>query len=212
MTPEPAQALAAVVGQVVRRAVADAGAAGVALLDDATPEAALAAAWLAAALGDEGVRSIAAPPPEAGAAAADAGLVRAERHRMMLRLAAAAAGMLAAHPVNKTTLLLAGAPPPEPLLPLGDLYASRVAALAGGWSGPPALRRLAERAGGIAALDAALAGLLEERREAEEALAALPPAVAEEVLACLAAGRFHRRRLGLVPKLGGRTPGMDLFT
>jgi hypothetical protein len=137
--------------------------------------------------------------------------VRAEPHHMMLRLGAAASGLLAAHPVNKTTLLLGGAPPPEPLLPLGDLYASRVAALAGGWSGPPALRRLAERAGGIAALDTALAGLLEERREAEDALAALPPEAAAEVRARLAAGRFHLRRLGLVPKLGARTPGVDLF-
>jgi hypothetical protein len=210
MTADAERALAGVVGEVVRRALADACAGGVALLDDGSPEARLAAAWLAAALGDAGVRRV--TDPAAGEAdAAQPELVRTERHRMALRVTAAAGGLLAAHPVNKTTLLLGDAPPPEPLLPLGDLYASRVAALAGGWSGPPRLRSLAERAGGIAALDAALERLLEERREPADALAALPRDAAAELLARLAGGRFLRRRLGLVPKLGTRTPGTDLF-
>ncbi|MBI4545907.1 MAG: hypothetical protein HY703_11975 [Gemmatimonadetes bacterium] len=43
------------------------------------------------------------------------------------------------------------------------------------------------------------------------ALSALPPALRDAVIAAFEAGRFARRRLGLVPKPGARTLGVDLF-
>jgi hypothetical protein len=99
-------------------------------------------------------------------------------------------GALPAHPANKTALLLGGELPPEPLLPLGDLWAGDVVALAGGWSAPDEVRRLADAAGGIAALDAALRALIDGRGAA--ALDALPAAARSEVRRRLAAGRASR--------------------
>ncbi|HEX6940167.1 MAG TPA: hypothetical protein VF158_12205 [Longimicrobiales bacterium] len=205
-----------VVAEVVRQAVRDAGATGVVLLDDGSPEAGLAREWCTQALGADAVVCIPPPAPAAveacrrvlgadvpGDAAAE------EAHRFHARLAAAG-GALVAHPANKTALLLGPRTPPEPLLPLGDLYAGQVATLAGAWTAPPEVRRLAELAGGVAALDAALHAWLEERRPIDAALAPLGPAAAE-VRRALEAGRFHRRRVGLVPKLGSRTLGIDLF-
>jgi hypothetical protein len=115
------------------------------------------------------------------------------------------------HPANKTALLLDPVFPPEPLLPLGDLYAMHVEALAGGWTGGEELRNLAERAGGVAVVDAALDEIVERRQPPERALAHLPEAVRRDILQRWHAGRFWRRRPGLVPKLSGRTLGIDLF-
>jgi len=212
--------VAAVVGGVVRQAVEDAGAAGVVLLDDGSPEARLAAEWCGAALGPERVFSVAPPPRDAVEAvlAAARGGVRgapevgaAELHRLFGRLMAAERKALLAHPANKTALLLAAAVPPEPLLPLGDLYASEVERLAGSWSAPPEVAALADLAGGIDRLDAALIEHLDRRRPAEAALASLPPAARAAVLDALETGRFARRRIGLVPKLTTRTLGVDYF-
>src|SRR5690606_16030915 len=108
-------------------------------------------------------------------------------------------------------LLLAAAVPPEPLIPLGDLYASEVERLAGSWSAPPEVAALADLAGGIDRLDAALIEHLDRRRPAEAALASLPPAARAAVLDALETGRFARRRIGLVPKLTTRTLGVDYF-
>lgn len=210
--------LAAVVGGVVREAVRESGRRGIVLLDDGSPEAALAAAWCEAALGPDRLWRVPAPSANAVAAAArwtgSASLgperLAAEVHRFQLRVRAAAERGLPAHPANRTALLLADAPP-EPLLPLGDLYASQVADLAGGWHAPEPVRAMADAAGGIRVLDAALAAWLDERRAPDQALAGLPATVRAEVLAVFAAHRSGRRRLGLVPKLGGRTLGIDLI-
>ncbi len=45
----------------------------------------------------------------------------------------------------------------------------------------------------------------------QAALEPLGAAAAAEVGRAIEAGRFARRRIGLVPKLGGRTLGIDLF-
>lgn len=177
--------VAAVVAAVVRQAVRDAGAAGVLVREPGSHEGRLVREWCEDVV----------PAGEHEHA-----LLRGERE-----------DALTAHPANKTALLLGGRIPPEPLLPVGDLYASQIEALAGGWTAPAVVRELAERAGGIAALDGALAALVDERRAAGPALATLPPAVRPAVLAAFEQGRFARRRVGIVPKLGARTLGIDLF-
>lgn len=207
-----------VVAEVVRQAVRDAGAAGVVLMDDGSPEAALAAEWCARAVGAVAVWRVPRPRPAEvrscvaalGGDIAEGDAVE-EAHRFRCRLVAAARGALVAHPASKTVLLLASRLPPEPLLPLGDLYAGQVAALAGAWTGPPDVVRLADAVGGVAVLDAALYAWLEERRTFDVVAASLGPKAAAEVRRAFEAGRFARRRVGLVPKLGWRTLGIDLF-
>ena len=203
--------IAGIVGAVARQALMDRGAQRVALLDDGGPEADLSARMLARALGDDGVIRVTASDAEVESvlhlspgAAAEA--VRHEVRRMRARLTP---GALPAHPGNKTALLLNARLPPEPLLPLGDLWASEVAELAGGWSAPPAVCRMAEQAGGIAALDDALRAYVDRRDP--HGLDALPREAAEAVRSALAAGRAARMYPVIVPKVGTRTLGVDLF-
>jgi hypothetical protein len=211
MTDPREPRIAAVVGAVARQALADRGATRVALLDDGGPEAELAARLLASTLGVDAVARITVADAEMESVLHLAPEVSGERmaeemRRMRARLAADA---LPAHPANKTALLLGGDLPPEPLLPLGDLWTSEVAALAGGWSAPEPVRRLAESAGGIDALDHALRGCLDTRDPA--ALDALPPDAARAVRRALAAGRPSRLHPRIVPKIGARTLGVDLY-
>jgi hypothetical protein len=59
-------------------------------------------------------------------------------------------------------------------------------------------------------LDAALERLVDGRESPSAALAALGPD-ADEILRLYERGRYYRLRPGLVPKLGARTIGVDLF-
>lgn len=201
-----------IVGAVARQALADWGAERITLLDDGSPEAELAARWLGAELpagavfrvrcGEREVESLlqlAGPEAERSA-------VQAEGRRLRARLVP---GALPASAANKTALLLGGALPPEPLLPLGDLYASEVRELAGGWSAPAAVRAAAEAAGGVDALDRALRALLDGRDP--RGLAPLPAACRPVVEQLLAAGAASRTALRVVPKIGTRTLGVDLY-
>jgi len=211
MTDPREPRIAVIVGAVARQALADRGAARIALLDDGGPEAELAARLLVSTLGDGVVARITVADAEMESVlhlAPELSRERAaeEMRRMRARLAADA---VPAHPANKTALLLGGELPPEPLLPLGDLWAGEVAALAGDWSAPEPVRRIAESAGGIEALDAALRGYVDARDPA--ALGALPPAAADAVRRALAAGRASRLNPRIVPKIGPRTLGVDLF-
>jgi hypothetical protein len=225
-TRTPAQRIETIVAGVVRQAVRDAGARALIVLDDGSPEATLAHAWCAAALGTGSVALarggpmarkmpglFATHPAGREIAALDLATLAGEARRLEARLLASLGGalVLIAHPANKTALLLSPAAPPEPLLPLGDLYASEVRRLAGGYTLPPAVTALAEAAGGVEALDAALRAHFDERRPLAEALAGLSEGAAAAVVVALRAARFARRRLGLVPKLGARTLGIDLF-
>ncbi|HLU26119.1 MAG TPA: hypothetical protein VKZ58_10490 [Longimicrobiales bacterium] len=211
--------VASVVGEVVRETVRAAGATGVVLLDDGSPEAGLCAAWCAAALGDDAVLRLPTPAEDrvrrlvetAGRPFTGSRYELEEAHRFLARLEAASRNALVANPINKTALLLGGAVPPEPLLPLGDLYASQVQALAGGWSGPEEVRRLADEAGGVDALDQALVALLEERRLERDDRSETPSAVRTALLRALHSSRFARQRCGLIPKLTWRTIGIDLL-
>jgi hypothetical protein len=203
--------IAEIVGAVARQALADRGMRRIALLDDGGPEAALAARLLARTLGDAAVVRVTTDGagvepflPHPGAV--PRWRVEEEVRRLRARLMD---GTLAAHPASKTALLLRGELPPEPLLPLGDLWASDVVALTGGWSAPPEAAALAEAAGGIGALDAALRGVIDGRDAS--ALDRLPREAAQGVRAQLAAGRASRRNPRIVPKLGGRTLCIDLM-
>lgn len=204
-----ADRVAEVIGAVARQALADRGAGHIALLDDGGPEARLAASILRAELGEAAVISIGTadidPAPLLRGSAADARRVDEEVRRLRARLMDDA---LPAHPANKTALLLGGELPPEPLLPLGDLWATTVLALGGGWSASPEIEALARDAGGIEALDGALRRLVDGRDVS--GLDTLPTKVAERVRAMLAAGSAARRYPRIVPKLGGRTLFADL--
>jgi hypothetical protein len=174
-----------VIRGVVAAAVRESGSVGVLVLEDWTPEGELVYEWLVRELGETAVLRAAA--------------------------ATATAGILTAHPLNRTALLLGGAPPRADLLPLGDVYASQVQVLAAGWSAPPEVEAVAAAAGGVATLDAALSRWIDGRRETDAALDALGADVAQTVLDLYDRGRFFRLRPRLVPKLGPRTLGIDLW-
>jgi hypothetical protein len=200
------------IGAVARQALADRGAERVALLDDGSPEAALAARFLAAGLGRDAVVrvSVEAREVEPLLHLLPSGVTEERLHDEGRRIKARVLeGALTAHPANKTELLLGAGLPPEPLLPLGDLYAGEVAALCGGWSASAGVRALAEAAGGVEALDAALRRWLDGRDPA--GLDALPADVAEQVKRRFRAGRAARLAPRVVPKLGTRTLGVDLL-
>lgn len=116
---------------------------------------------------------------------------------------------LAVGSASKTELLL-GQPMPAALYPLGDLYASEVAALGGSGGLSREASQLAQRAGGVARLDDALRALLDERRDADAAFVHIPE-LQESVRRRLQQTRFRRAHPGIVPKLGARTIGIDLF-
>jgi hypothetical protein len=102
---------------------------------------------------------------------------------------------------NKTELMLSTARPRADVYPLGDLYATDVAGFAGGFELSDEVGAMVTRFGGIVALDGALRAFLEERRGTAQA----------ELEQWLARARFVRQQIGVVPKLGARTLGIDLF-
>lgn len=197
-------AIRSVVGGVIAEALRMAGAGGVVVLDDWTPEGELAYEWLVETLGEARVwRGAALASNVHGKDRADTQMLAA------WHFATDRAGLIA-HPATKTALLLGGPLPRADLFPLGDLYASQVAQLAGGWSVPGELEPVLRRIGGVDVLDGALVRLIDGRETRSAALAALGQA-ADEILRLYERGRFYRLRPGLVPKLGARTIGVDLF-
>jgi hypothetical protein len=203
--------IAEVVGAVAKQALADRGLTRVALLDDGGPEAELAARLLATALDAGAVERVTVTPAEVESVLHLFGPVSRQRAAEELRRAKARTidGALPAHPANKTALLLGGELPPEPLLPLGDLWASEVGELAGGWSAPDPILQWAKVMGGMEALDAVLRRWSEERDP--HALDDLSLKIVHDVRGSLAAGRPSRIFPRIVPKLGFRTLGVDLF-
>jgi hypothetical protein len=199
-----------VIGAVVRQALADRERSRIALLYDGGPEARLAESILLEQLGEGRVLTIAVDPDHADWVAGDLGVERRraeeEVRRMLSRLVDDA---VAAHPANKTALLLGGELPPEPLLPLGDLWATDVLAVGGGWSASAEVEALARDAGGIETLDDVLRRLIDARDAS--ALDTFPAEVAQRVRTMLAAGSAARRHPHLVPKLGARTLFADLY-
>jgi hypothetical protein len=202
----PREALAAVIGGVIRQTLADSRAAGLVVLEAATPEGRLLVDIAVSSIGRDRVHQ-ARPAGSGEASLAE----REEMERMTARIAARARSFMVAHPANKTILLLGPSLPPESLLPLGDLYASDVRALMGGATLSEDVRAIADSAGGLDRLDGALAAWLEGRRSLEDALAALPETVRAAIRTRLAAKQPERRWPRCVPKLGGRTLWIDLF-
>ena len=193
--------VARVVTEIVGAAARDARRDRLVILDGGTPEAQLLARCLS-----EG--RIELPVERITSAAGEGESVEALRARA--RCAAGASALLL-NPVNKTVAVLWPETIAEPVLPLADLYASQVVALAEGWSAPEDARDLIRRAGGVGPVDAFLTEHLDRRVPIERAIRLIPDgAAALELRERLAAGWWWRRRLGLVPKLGGRTLGLDL--
>lgn len=112
--------------------------------------------------------------------------------------------------LNKTELLLNGFTGFADITPLGDLYASEVSQLGGQGLLAGDAAEIASAAGGAAALDACLRKLLDERYGTDAAFAA-SPGLRSLVLQRLNRTRFGLRGVGIVPKIGPRTVGIDLF-
>ena len=210
MTDAREHRIARVIGAVARQAIEDRGLTFIALLDLYEPEAQLAHRMLWEVLGEDWTTTLHSAAEELelvlhAPVRVSERTLREETLRVAARLRP---GALIANPANKTALLLGGALPPDPFFPLGDVWASDVAELAGGWSAPDDVVALAERAGGIEALDRALRGAIDARDPS--ALDALPAGVGEDVRAALARGRAARVGPVLVPKIGARTIGIDL--
>ena len=140
---------------------------------------------------------------------ADAALLRVWCARALGAAAVGNDGLLL-HPANKTALLLGDAPAAD-MLPFGDLYYTQVVGLAGSATTTAALETIAAACGGFAALDRALQQFFDERIAWERATAHVSPDVRDQLRAALEAARFRRARLALVPKLGARTLGIDLY-
>lgn len=110
---------------------------------------------------------------------------------------------------NKTELLLQGGQRAD-LFPLGDLYATDIALLSGQYDLSPEAEAVVAESGGIEIVDEMLRGLIEERRSPGEVFAARPQ-LQQSFMQLLERNRFHRMRIGVVPKIGARTLGIDLF-
>ena len=203
--------VAEIVGAVARQALADRGLSRIALLDDGSEQADLAARLLAHGLGGAAVERVAVTPAEVEPLLpAWPGVPRQRVEDELRRLRARLTDALTAHPASKTELMMGGALPPEPLLPLGDLWATDVLALGAAWSGSAELRSLVDEAGGIETLDGALRRLV-DRRDSIGWDEGLPPSVRERVRRAVRGGAAWRRAPFIVPKLGSRTLGTDLF-
>lgn len=113
-------------------------------------------------------------------------------------------------PVNKTSLLLGDVPQAD-VLPLGDLYASQVIELAGDAALSSTSAELAAVCGGTDLLDLALERFFDQRMDWPAATSQLSAHARDRLKHALEAARFRRARVPLVPKLGSRTLGIDLF-
>jgi hypothetical protein len=187
-----------VVRGVCAAAVAETGASGIIVLEDWTPEGELVYEWLVRELGESRVWRA------ASLASNVQGLSPGEAQELGARRAAAADDALLAHPANRTALLLGGRLPAADLFPLGDAWASQVEELAGRWSAEPAVEALAGAFGGVAAMDDALRRAVEGGEPGDTPQAA-------ELARLYGRGRWWRLRGRVVPKLGARTIGIDLF-
>lgn len=206
----PEARLRTVVVGVVEAALREQGARGIVLTGPEGPERRLLRRWLGegAVVPDEAAvercrEGLAAALPEAPAAT-----VEGEARRAVARTVAGAQGLLEASEIHKTALVTAPGPPPERLLPLGDVWASQVLAVAGDCTVPAGLEGLGAEE--IGAVDAALRAHLEEGRRLEEAVEPLEPVVRERLVGLLRRRPWGRFRVPLVPKLGPGTVGVDL--
>jgi hypothetical protein len=218
MSGAPDAREAPIIVEVVRGVLRDRGAGGLVLVTPPGPEATLLEGWFTTAaipVLRPGPRQVArlldafrdAGP--AGDAGEDGGAAEQEEAwRAAGRVLAHREGFLPAHAVNRTALLLLGAAlPPEPLLPLGDMPASRVLELTGACSLPEPFGALGRDPAAVAAVDRFLAH--REGRLPGDA-PPLPAPLEAGILRRLAAGRWAMGAAVVIPRLGARTPGADL--
>lgn len=207
-TPSPGAA-AVVAAGVVRAELARWGLRGVVVASPPSAETRLLERWLAVAgpvlRPDPGV--VADLAGAVAAAGAPARLVEGMAWRSAAEALAAAEGLLPLGGTNKTQLLLDPHPLPARVLPLGDVWASTVAAWTGEASRPPVLHDA--DAATLAATDAALAAYLEGGLPLARALGPLGAPLAGAVAAALDAAEWRRRGI-VVPKLARWTVGADL--
>lgn len=199
-----------IVGGVIRAALRDTGSSGLVLVTPADPQGALLLRWIRSweiEVAEPGeVESLAAGLAASGAE--DTRAVDGELHRAAARILARRRNLLPVHPIHKTSLLLGGAPPPEPLLPLADLFASRLAWWCERVNCPVPLRDVDKDE--LAAVDRTLERYLDGRLSWTRAARALDPDLRRAVKDALDRGRWHRLWAPVAPKLGPRTPGIDL--
>jgi hypothetical protein len=196
---------------VVREALRSSGRAGVAL-SGGGPEEALLGAWLEAAripfttpgesaLGlAKGLLSSLGP--------ADSRLLAAEASGLAGWALAWAEGLLLVGTANKTCLLLSPTQPVQSVLPLGDIYASRVEEMAGESTRPPCL--IGASFEQLLAVDRALEAYYVGEFGKDAAFWGVDPGLRETVLAALDEARRGWHPKPLIPKLGDRTLGLDL--
>lgn len=200
--------IAARVAAVVRAEVRRLGLEGVVLASPPGPAGELLARWLAPA------GRVAAP--DAGAVADVAGALAAAgapgraveglAWRAVADALAAGERLLPVAATDKTSLLLDPSPLPARVVPLGDVWATRVGEIAGGAALPPVLAHASPE--DVERVEGALRAYLEEGVGPDAAFAPLGP-LEGPVRRALDAAEARRRGL-LVPKLEGWTVGADL--
>ena len=109
---------------------------------------------------------------------------------------------------NKTGLLLAFPTTVQPILPLGDLYASQILELSGGCTLPHPLRGISTEE--LSAVDSALRAYFEDGLHPEMAFGKLEPDRSQQIRNMLEESRKKWHPLPLIPKLGDATLGTDL--
>lgn len=109
---------------------------------------------------------------------------------------------------NKTCLLLSPTKPVQSVLPLGDIFATQVAELAGAATLPPCLRGVPPEE--IRAVDEALGAYYEGGFGEDTAFDGLDLHLRDAVLSALAEARRGWHPRPLIPKLGRATLGLDL--
>lgn len=113
-------------------------------------------------------------------------------------------------PATKTALLLGDTLRGDIFL-FGDLFFTQLAGLGVLIEPEPASAELAALCGGAETLDGVLQRFFDDRLGWELAAAGMAEPVRTRLRERLDAARFQRAQVGLVPKLGSRTLGIDLF-
>ncbi len=205
-----------VVVAVVAEAIRDADAHGVVLASSPRPETALLERWFTAAAitvktpDAEVVRAVAASlEASLGGDTSDA-VVRwnDEALRAAARVIANREGLIPVSAANKTELIWDERFPPEPLLPLGDLYASQIYTLTGACTAPPPLVDIEPDR--LRAVDTAIARVVEDGVRADVAFAELPSELRDAAFSAMQRSAWKGTLPPVVPKLSRRTLGVDL--
>jgi len=208
--------IAHVVVGVVADAIREAHAHGVVSASAPRPETALLERWFAAAAitvklpHADVVRAVAdsLEAIEGGDPSETVARSKEEACRAAARIIAHREGLIPISAANKTELIWAEHLPPEPLLPLGDLYASQIHALAGACTAPPPLTDIEPAR--LKAVDKAIAQVVDGGVRPDTAFAELPSELRDAAHSALRRSVWKGTLPPIVPKLGRRTLGLDL--